>query len=65
MHTEAVPYAVHRDQQIAAQRIAEAEKTPTVISNDARFIAEKIVTHMWIIFVLLPLVLYVLISAMK
>jgi hypothetical protein len=35
------------------------------ISADAKFIASKIVTHMWIIFVALPFVIYLLISMLK
>lgn len=35
------------------------------ISDDAKFIASKIVTHMWIIFVLLPLVLFLVLLLMK
>jgi hypothetical protein len=37
------------------ERNQEAEKP--IISDDAKFIAGKIVKHLWIIFVLLPLVL--------
>lgn len=34
-------------------------------SADARFIAGKIVTHMWIIFVLLPVVLAILFALLR
>ena len=41
-----------------AKRIEEANRP--VISADAQFIAGKIVKHLWIIFVLLPVVLGIL-----
>jgi hypothetical protein len=35
------------------------------ISADAKYVAGKIVTHMWIIFVLLPVVLVILFAILK
>jgi hypothetical protein len=35
------------------------------ISDDAKYVAGKIVTHMWIIFVLLPVVLVILFAILK
>jgi hypothetical protein len=35
------------------------------ISADAQFVASKIVKHMWIIFVLLPIVLAILFAILK
>jgi hypothetical protein len=47
-----------------AAQIEEARRRPQ-ISADAQFIAGKIVKHMWIIFVLLPVVLAILIALLK
>jgi hypothetical protein len=68
MNADTATYA-QRAQEIAdgqrrMQESAEVKATP-VISPDARFIAGTIVKHMWIIFVLLPLVIYLLLSALK
>jgi hypothetical protein len=46
-----------------AARIEEARRPQ--ISADAQFVASKIVKHMWIIFVLLPVVLAVLFALLK
>jgi hypothetical protein len=50
-----------------AQRLAieEGRLPGPPISPDAQFIASKIVTHMWIIFVLLPVVGVLLLAAMR
>lgn len=46
-----------------ARQLQEASSPQ--ISVDARYVAGKIVTHMWIIFVLLPVVLAILFSLLK
>jgi nitrate reductase NapE component len=50
-----------------AERMAleEGRQTRVHISADAQFIASEIVTHMWVIFVLLPIVGVLLIGAMR
>jgi hypothetical protein len=69
MNAETVTYAQRAreiaDGQRRMQEIAEVTKATPVISADARFVAGTIVKHMWIIFVLLPLVIYVLLAALK
>ncbi len=52
-----------------AQKRAELQDNPfdsrTEVSADARHIANRIATHLWVIFVLLPIMLAVLWNALK
>jgi hypothetical protein len=67
MNTPApIPYAQRRAAEIAGEPIpVRTENIRPQISADAQFIANKIVTHLWIIFVLLPVVLVILFVLLK
>lgn len=63
--SDPIPYAQRRAAEIAGEPIARAESVRPEISPDAKYVAGKIVTHLWIIFVLLPIVLAILWSLLK
>jgi hypothetical protein len=56
-------YAEEQAERIRAANAGEALRPQ--ISTDAQFIASKIVRHMWIIFVLLPVMLAILFAFLK
>ena len=50
----------------AVARQAEVPFDPrTEVSADGRYIARKVVTHLWILFVALPVVLIILVQILK
>jgi len=59
---------LERERRLAGRR-AELQDNPfdprTEISADAKHIAGRIVTHVWIVFVLLPIVLAILYAILK
>jgi hypothetical protein len=63
--SDPIPYAQRRAAEIAGEPIVQTDSVSSPISADAKYVAGKIVTHLWIIFVLLPLVLALLWSLLK